>query len=178
MSDGTVIPNLVQEDLKILFIGINPGLRSAEVGHHFAGRSNRFWRFLYESGLTTSKLRGEEDSQLLEYGYGITNIIHRPTAAAAELRPEEFQLGAKELSELIGKYQPRIAAYLGKDIYKAVSHRKEAAWGVQPSSIVAGVIDFLLPNPSGLNRMTIGEQLCYYQQLHNLLHKTNFSPAD
>ncbi len=162
------LPNLIQPSLKILFIGINPGLRSAEVGHHFAGRSNRFWRFLFDSGLTPQKLQGEADFQLLRWGYGITNIIDRPTASAAELLAEEYKIGAVELVNLLKKFQPGVAAYLGKDIYKTLARRKELRWGLQTPSVVDGVIDFLLPNPSGLNRMPLDEQLGYYQQLKEI----------
>ncbi|TCL69335.1 G/U mismatch-specific uracil-DNA glycosylase [Hydrogenispora ethanolica] len=167
-STELILPNLLREDLTILFVGINPGLRSAAVRHHFAGHSNRFWRFLYESGLTPAKMRAEEDALLLKLGFGITNIVPRPTAAASELRPEELRAGAADLLELLRHYRPLIAAYLGKDIYKYLSGRRECNWGIQEPGVVEGVTDFLLPNPSGLNRMVPAEQLKYYQDLKAL----------
>ncbi len=171
MSPELAIPNLLRDDLRILFVGINPGLRSAALHHHFAGPSNRFWRFLYESGLTPLKLRGEEDARLLELGMGITNLVARPSAAAAELHPEEMRAGAVELLAILRRYRPLVAAYLGKDIYKYLSRRKELNWGMQQPSVVEGVTDYLLPNPSGLNRMPIVEQLQYYQNLKALVQK-------
>lgn len=175
MSDP-VIPNLVKNDLQILFIGINPGTRSAAVGHHFAGRSNRFWKFLFESGLTPVKLQGELDYRMLDYGFGITNLVHRSTATAAELSREEMKEGAKNLLLFILEYRPKVAAFLGKDIYRyylraAGMARAEISWGLQPGETVSGVTDFLLPNPSGLNRMPIQDQLAIYRELNHIKNK-------
>ena len=170
-----VIPNLVRQDLKILFIGINPGTRSAAVRHHFAGRSNRFWKFLFESGLTPEKLSGELDQRMLEFGYGITNLVHRSTATAAELGREEMKEGARDLLLFIMEYRPKVAAFLGKDIYRYytkaanIGHTREYDWGLQPVTPVQGVADFVLPNPSGLNRMPLGEQLEFYRGLQRII---------
>jgi TDG/mug DNA glycosylase family protein len=169
INDQTVLPHLLRDNLVVLFVGINPGLRSAAVGHHFAGRSNRFWRFLFDSGLTSERLRGEEDWRLLEWNFGVTNIVARPSAAAAELTPAEFKEGALLLLERIRKYRPRIVAYLGKDIYRHLSNRQDLRWGLQTPGMVEGSVDFLLPNPSGLNRMPIPEQLAYYRELKKLV---------
>lgn len=176
MSD-LLIPNLIKKDLKVLFIGINPGTRSAAVGHHFAGRSNRFWKFLFETGLTPVKLAGELDHRMLDFSYGITNLVHRSTATAAELSREEMKEGAKSLLLFILEYRPKVAAFLGKDIYPYyiraanTSYPVEYHWGFQPEVIVPGVMNFVLPNPSGLNRMPIAEQLEIYQELNRIIHK-------
>lgn len=159
------LSDLLKPGLQILFIGINPGTRSAEVGHHFAGRSNRFWKFLFESGLTPVKYDAFQDSGLLDLGYGITNIAPRTTATAAELTPAELKEGASVLLGKIRKYRPRIAAYLGKVVYRYLSGRRDFGWGRQDLSIAPGVVDFVLPNPSGLNRMPIPEQLEQYREL-------------
>ncbi len=148
-----------------MFVGINPGIRSAEVGHHFAGRSNRFWKFLFESELTPIKYDAFHDYELMDFGYGITNIVPRTTATAAELNPAELREGALILFELIKKYKPGIAAYLGKVIYQYLSGRKDFSWGMQETPLEKGVVDFVLPNPSGLNRMPIPEQLEMYREL-------------
>ena len=94
MISELVIPNLLADNLKILFMGINPGLRSAAIGHHFAGHSNRFWRLLVDSGLTSERLTAEQDFRFLELHYGITNIVPRSTATAAEITRSEFEAGA------------------------------------------------------------------------------------
>ncbi len=166
MKNG--LPHLIKPDLEILFVGINPGIRSAEVGHHFAGRSNRFWKFLFESGLTPIKYDALHDYELLDLGYGITNIVPRTTATAAELTPAELKEGAVVLLERIREFKPKIAAYLGKVIYHYLSGRKDFEWGIQEVSLETGVIDFVLPNPSGLNRMPIAEQLDRYQELERV----------
>ena len=165
------LPNLVKPGLKILFVGINPGLKSAEIGHHFGGRSNRFWRFLADSSLTPFKFDATCDHRLLDFGYGITNIVPRPTTSASELSRREFEDGAVILLSLIRKFQPCIAAYLGKDIYFHLHKRKDLKWGKQDHQAAPPVVDFILPNPSGLNRMPIPEQLQYYQELQVLVSK-------
>jgi G:T/U mismatch-specific DNA glycosylase len=164
-----IIPNLLPADLHILFIGINPGLRSAAIGHHFAGYSNRFWRLLVDSGLTFERLTAEQDSRLLDYHYGITNIVSRPTVNAAELTSAEFKAGAELLLSLLQQHPPQIAAFLGKDSYRYIAGRRDFGWGIQPPAVSNLIIDFVLPNPSGLNRMPYLEQLNWYKKLKELL---------
>lgn len=164
-----MLPDIIKRNLKILFVGINPGIRSGQIGHHFAGHSNRFWKFLYESGLTAVKLDPTADRLLLEYDYGITNIAPRVTATAAELTAIELKEGALVLKNLIVDYQPRVVAYLGKVVYQYIAQQKEFQWGIQSNSVIEGVIDFVIPNPSGLNRMPVAEQLQYYHELKELV---------
>jgi TDG/mug DNA glycosylase family protein len=163
------VPDLLQSNLKILFIGINPGLRSGETGHHFAGRSNRFWRFLAEAGFTPTKYEAAKDFLLLDLGYGITNIAPRVTAAAAELAPAELRAGAERLLAVLQEYRPTVAAYLGKVVYRYAARRPQFTWGRQAEPLVPGMIDFVTPNPSGLNRMPIPEQLELYRELRGLV---------
>ncbi len=165
MISELAIPNLLANDLKILFIGINPGLRSAAIQHHFAGHSNRFWKLLADSEITPKRLQPEADNLLLNYGYGVTNIVPRTTATASELTREEFLAGSQRLMELLQKYQPRIAAFLGKDTYRYMVRGNTFNWGLQQQNIIHPVIDFVLPNPSGLNRMPYQVQLQWYCQL-------------
>ncbi|HOJ78232.1 MAG TPA: G/U mismatch-specific DNA glycosylase [Bacillota bacterium] len=166
-----MLPDIIKKNLKILFVGINPGTRSGQIGHHFAGHSNRFWKFLYESGLTVVKLDPTEDRLLLEYDYGITNIAPRVTATAAELTAAELKEGALVLKQLIVDYHPRVVAYMGKVVYQYLAQQKEFQWGVQSQAVIEGIIDFVIPNPSGLNRMPAAEQLKYYQELKELIAK-------
>lgn len=166
-----VIPNLIKPGLKVLFIGINPGLQSAALGHHFASHSNRFWRFLANSGLTPEQYRGVEDFRLLDLDYGITNIVSRPSAAASELTPHEFRVGAVTLKELLLQYQPRVAVSVGKVVYQYFSGKKDFQWGRQELSVLPGMIDFVLPNPSGLNRMSFQEQVHYYRELKDIIER-------
>ncbi|MGE5604306.1 MAG: mismatch-specific DNA-glycosylase, partial [Bacteroidota bacterium] len=120
---------------------------------------------LFESGLTPVKYDAFRDHELLDLGYGITNIVPRTTATAAELAPAELKEGALILLGKIREYRPRIAAYLGKVVYQYLSGRRDFDWGQQDLSLVSGVVDFVLPNPSGLNRMPIPEQLEIYREL-------------
>jgi TDG/mug DNA glycosylase family protein len=167
--DLGAVPDLLRPDLKVLFIGINPGLRSGATGHHFAGRSNRFWRFLAETGFTPVKYEAAQDFQLLEIGYGITNIVPRVTATAAELAPAELRAGAERLLTVLQGYHPAVAAYLGKVVYQYVNRQPRFEWGRQADPVVPGVVDVVLPNPSGLNRMPILEQLELYRELRGLV---------
>src|SRR5918995_1446909 len=98
----------IRPGVRVLFVGINPGVRSAQTGHHFAGYSNRFWKLLWEAGLVPEPITYEDDRRLPEFGYGITNIVPRPTPGINDLRPEEYQAGARALVRKITRYQPQI----------------------------------------------------------------------
>jgi len=162
------VPDIIRPGLTILFIGFNPGMRSAETGHHFAGYSNRFWKLLHTAGLTPRQLRPEEDGALLASGYGITNIVPRPTRAAAEITKEEYRRGRTALLNKLVRYRPRIACYAGIGVYREFSGAKVIACGRQPQAVVPEVIDYVVPSPSGLNRTPFAEQLRYYEELRML----------
>lgn len=166
-----VVPNLVKGNLLVLFVGINPGMRTASIGRHFAGHSNRFWKLLAVSGLTPYQLKAEQDAELLEMGFGITNIVARPTASAAELTGAEMKEGAGALKELVEYYRPKILACLGKDTYRYYGNKRDFDWGKQEGSVVDGVIEVVLPNPSGLNRMPFEEQVRYYRELKAMVEE-------
>lgn len=168
MSDKP-LPDILGPGLKVLFIGYNPGLRSAEMGHHYAGKSNRFWDILFKSGLTPVKLDYTRDRELLNFGYGSTNIIDRPSKSAAELTREEYLAGKEKLREMLNEYRPSVACYVGIGVYKAFSGRREVNWGHQSEETVQGIIDFVAPSTSGLNRMPMIEQIKLYAELKELL---------
>jgi TDG/mug DNA glycosylase family protein len=136
--------------LKILFCGINPGLYSAAVGHHFARPGNRFWPALFSSGFTLRLLSPFEERDLLELGYGITNIVDRATASAVELSADEFIKGSKNLRAKVRRYRPRCLAVLGIGAYRSAFGNREIELGLQEESIGNSVV-WVLPNPSGLN---------------------------
>ena len=140
---------IVAPGLLVLFVGINPSLRSAEVGHHFARPGNRFWPALHAAGFTPRLLRPDEDAELPAYGVGVTNIAFRPTRAAAELSGEELRAGAAALERTVAATAPRLVAMLGLGAYRDAFGR-EATWGLQPEPI-GGRPVWVLPNPSGLN---------------------------
>jgi double-stranded uracil-DNA glycosylase len=137
-------------DLKVLFVGINPSLRSAEVGHNFARPGNRFYPALYAAGFTPRLLRPDEDGTLPAYGVGITNVVARPTRAADELSNAELREGARTLEALVARLRPRLVAVLGLTAYRTAFARPKAAMGPQAETI-GGRPVWILPNPSGLN---------------------------
>jgi double-stranded uracil-DNA glycosylase len=136
--------------LLVLFAGINPSLRSAEAGHHFARPGNRFWPALHLAGFTPRRLRPEEDGELPSLGAGITNIVARPTRAAAELTAEELRAGAAELEALVRAWSPGLLAVVGIGAYRTAFARPRAVLGLQEER-VGGRPVWVLPNPSGLN---------------------------
>jgi double-stranded uracil-DNA glycosylase len=106
--------------MTVLFVGINPGIRSAETGHHFAGHSNRFWKLLFQSGLVPEPIGYEDDRRLAEWGYGITNIVPRPTPGIDTLERHEFVAGRASLIRKIRRCRPRIVAMVGVTVFRAV----------------------------------------------------------
>jgi double-stranded uracil-DNA glycosylase len=136
--------------LRVLFVGINPSLRSAEVGHHFARPGNRFWPTLFAAGFTPRLLRPDEDAELPSHGIGVTNIAARPTRAAAELSRAELRAGAVELDAVVRAHAPRLVAVVGLTAYRTAFDRPKAGWALQPEEI-GGRPVWVLPNPSGLN---------------------------
>jgi TDG/mug DNA glycosylase family protein len=145
---GTTVPDLIAPGLRLLFCGINPGLYSGAVGHHFARPGNRFWRVLHESGLTERLISPFEERELLRLGIGVTNLVGRATATAAELAPAELREGAERLADVAERYRPAVIAVLGMDAYRTAFQRPKARMGPQAGDI-GGSRAWLLPNPSG-----------------------------
>ena len=142
--------DLIDDNLKVLFCGINPGIWSGATGFHFAKPGNRFWKALHFGGFTDRLLYPSEEHELLENGYGITSFCKRTTARADELSAEEFVIGGKLLVKKIEKYKPQFLAVLGIGAYRTAFNQRKAILGLQPERIGATRI-WLLPNPSGLN---------------------------
>lgn len=155
----------LKKDLSILFIGFNPSLRSGEVGHHYANPRNRFWKILHESGLTDRLYRPDEDHDLLEIGYGFTNIVSRPTRGAEDILAEEYAKGRQQLREKLKTYQPQIACFVGKGVYLQYSQRAKASWGFQKEPIIEGVREFVAPSSSSLVRMPVDDIIDIYRHL-------------
>ena len=136
---------------RILFVGINPGGRSWEVGHHFAGKGNPFWRLLWAAKLTPVLLAPEEDAKLADFGLGLTNLVPRWTRTAAELSRAEREKGGLRLRRFVARAQPRIVALVGLSIYQELfGHARSGGPGLKPERL-SGARVFVLPNPSGLN---------------------------
>lgn len=163
------IKDHLKENLDLIFVGFNPSIRSAETGHHFANPNNRFWKILHESGLTQKKLDAEEDYKLLDIGYGLTNIVSRPTKSADEITKEEYQKGREELKKKIRLLKPKMVCYVGKGVYQEFSGKKSLPWGKQKESVIPGIVDFVAPSSSGLVRMKMNEVVAIYEKIPPLL---------
>lgn len=149
-AGGRKLPDVIAPGLRVLFCGINPGLYTAAVGHHFARPGNRFWKALHAGGFTPRVLDPSEEQLLLEFGCGITNVANRPSAAADELSREELIEGGRELAERVRHYRPKWLAVLGLGAYRTAFARPKATIGPQDETI-GGARVWVLPNPSGLN---------------------------
>ncbi len=144
------IGDIVAPGLDVLFCGINPGLYSAATGFHFARPGNRFWPALYAAGFTPRQFDPSEGRALLALGYGITNLVARTTATAAELSVDELREGRRRLLRLVRRHRPRVTAIVGITAYRAAFDRPEAQLGRQPERLADSVV-WVLPNTSGLN---------------------------
>ncbi|AMW84781.1 G:T/U mismatch-specific uracil/thymine DNA-glycosylase [Pseudomonas yamanorum] len=144
------LEDILTKDLAVIFCGINPGLKAAATGHHFMGRSNRFWRTLHLAGFTPHEVQPENDRSILQYQCGLTTLVERPTARADQLSADEFRAAATSFERKIARYAPRYVAFLGKAAYSALSGQKQIAWGLQPHPLGRAAV-WVLPNPSGRN---------------------------
>jgi len=145
-----IVPDLIQPRLRILFCGINPGLYTAAVGHHFARPGNRFWPALFAAGFTDHIVSPFDERELLKSGYGITNVVMRATATADELTRSELREGGKQLAAKVRRFRPRVLAILGLGAYRTAWEKPKAVIGRQEETIGDTVV-WVLPNPSGLN---------------------------
>jgi TDG/mug DNA glycosylase family protein len=152
------LPDVLARGLNVIFCGINPGMKSAALGHHFATRSNRFWRVLHRSGFTPQQILPHGASSLLDYGCGLTSAVERPTVAASELSRSDFIAARPALERKIRRYAPRYLAFLGKVACSAIFNQRNLSWGKQDLTL-GGAGVWVLPNPSGLNRAFNLEQL-------------------
>jgi TDG/mug DNA glycosylase family protein len=149
-ATSKTVRDVIAPDLRVLFCGINPGLYTAAVGHHFARPGNRFWPALYAAGFTDRLLSPFDERELLKFGYGITNIVQRTTASADLLSKDEIQAGGKKLTSKVLRYRPQVLAILGLGAYRVAFNKPKANVGRQ-DEMIGGTIVWVLPNPSGLN---------------------------
>jgi TDG/mug DNA glycosylase family protein len=164
------LKDCVEPPVRVLFVGINPGVRSALTGHHFAGFSNRFWNLLFESGLVPEPLRAEDDRRLPNWGYGITNLVARPTPGIDTLTRDEYAAGVGVLRRKIRRWQPEVVAFVGVTLYRAIFDiRGPVRLGLQRERL-EGARVFVLPNPSGRNaNYSYREMLAAFTSLRRLV---------
>lgn len=163
-----MIQDIIAPDLRVVFCGINPGLSSAHQGFHFANPTNRFWKVIHLAGFTQRQLAPQDEKHLLDTGCGITALVSRPTITAAEVTREELRAGGEALEEKILSYQPQSIAILGKQAYTQAFGIRKVDWGRQDKTIGNTQI-WVLPNPSGLSRITVDELVASYRVLNEAL---------
>lgn len=168
------LPDRLCKSPRILFVGINPSLRSAELRHHYAGKGNPFWRLLSASGLVPCPLTHQEDALVVQWGLALTNLVDRPTRTAEEVTAEEYVQGQTRLRRLIRRVQPSVVAFVGITVYRRVMGAS-APGGCGPRpEVLHGARVFVLPNPSGRNAAYPGfnDKLQWFVQLARWLDES------
>jgi double-stranded uracil-DNA glycosylase len=168
-----MLPDYLEKDLDIVFVGLNPSLYSARVGHYFANPRNRFWTALNRSGLVGRELSPEQDASLLGYRIGFTDVVKRPTPQASGLSASDYRQWTPVLKAKLLEYQPRIICFHGLTGYKAYLRYAEGLeekplLGLQERSIGKSRV-FVVPNPSPANaRFSVNDLVNWYEQLKEL----------
>ena len=164
----------IKPGVKVLFVGINPGMRSEAIGHHFAGYSNRFWKLLYESGLVPEPIGAEDDDRLPEWGFGMTNLVPRATPGIDTLTREEFAAGAHVLRRKIVRFKPRVVVLIGVTVFRSLFGRGGGVpvrLGLQRERLENARV-FVLPNPSGRNaNFSYAEMLASFRGLRRVVSR-------
>lgn len=163
-----MVEDVLAPGLRVLFCGINPGVSSAHLQQPFANPTNRFWKVLNLSGFTAVQLRPDQADKLLAYRCGLTRLVDRPTVQASEITTAEYRAGGLALAEKVMHWQPAALAILGKQAYERAFQVRNASWGCQSVSIGATPV-WVLPNPSGLNRINLDNLVAAYSELNQAL---------
>lgn len=157
-----MVEDILAPGLRVVFCGINPGLSSAGTGFPFAHPANRFWKVIYQAGFTDRQLKPQEAQHLLD------KLVDRPTVQANEVSKQELHAGGRKLIEKIEDYQPQALAILGKQAYEQGFSQRGAQWGKQTLTIGSTQI-WVLPNPSGLSRVSLEKLVEAYRELDQAL---------
>lgn len=166
------VPEIIAPDLSILFVGINPGRKSAAQGHNFAGPGNHFWKLLHDAALTPTRFRPEDEYKLLDFKIGITNVVARASRGEADLSWDEMVEGGQELREMVAEMRPSVICLLGKGVYRAYAGLTRSAhvtWGLQTTEMVKGVPEYVAPNPSARSTIPYNERLIHFRNLRKLI---------
>jgi double-stranded uracil-DNA glycosylase len=163
----STLRDVVTPNPRVFFVGINPSLRSHQLGHHFAGPGNPFWRLLYAARIVPQELTYADDHKLANYQLALTNLCPRATRSASELRRDEIERGRLTVLRKIARLRPAVVAFVGASIYRYF-HPNAATGGVGPKpETIHGARIFVLPNPSGLNANfpCFRDKLVWFEQL-------------
>ncbi|HXG35600.1 MAG TPA: mismatch-specific DNA-glycosylase [Dehalococcoidia bacterium] len=170
------LPDYLRPGLDIVFVGYNPGERSARLGHYYAGIGNLFWSLLYESGLVPQPLTFLDDQRILEFNLGLTDLVKRSSRSSADLTADETTSGAAVLREKLLRYRPRIACFNGKGVYERLSGGP-CSPGLQ-SDRLGDSLAFVLPSTSARNgRFNREEKLHYFREVKRCLDDIKAAPA-
>lgn len=164
-----MLPDYIKPGLDLVFVGFNPSLRSARIGHYYAGRGNQFWPFLFEAGFTHRRLAPEEDALILTYNIGLTDLVKRATAGIADLTPQDYRAGYPALQQKLARFLPRIVCFNGKSGYAKLVN-PTCAYGLQTEPLEGATL-YLAPSTSGALPMRRAEKLAYYRELKTLVDK-------
>jgi double-stranded uracil-DNA glycosylase len=161
------LPDYLRPGLRMIFVGFNPGERSARVGHYYAGRTNQFWPLLFESGLLPERLGPESDHRMLDFGFGLTDVVKRWSRSANDLHARDFERGVPLLEEKLTEMAPRVVVFNGKMAYQKFRGRSSTTCGLGwQRQTVGGSRVFVLPSTSGRNgSLTRAEKLAYFRRL-------------
>lgn len=172
-----VLRDRIKPNVRVLFVGINPGMRSAALGRHFAGYSNRFWKLLYDSRLVPEPIGCEDDHRLPEWRFGITNLVARATPGIDTLRPEEYVEGIGRLRRKVRRYRPEIVAFVGVSLFRAIFNKRgPIRLGRQRERFEDAAV-FVLPNPSGRNaNFSYAQMLTAFRQLARTRLRRTLAP--
>ncbi|WP_052283740.1 G/U mismatch-specific DNA glycosylase [Kluyvera genomosp. 1] len=163
-----MVKDIIDSGLRVLFCGINPGLSSSSLGYPFAHPANRFWKVLHLAGFTDRQLKPEEAQLMLDFRCGVTKLVERPTVQASEVSVQELRSGGQALVEKVERYKPAVLAILGKQAFERGLGQRNAPWGKQ-TLMIGDTEIWVLPNPSGLSRITLDKLVEAYQELDKTL---------
>jgi TDG/mug DNA glycosylase family protein len=144
------LPDYLKPNLDLVFVGFNPGTRSAKVGHYYAGPGNLFWPLLYEAGLIAVPLSYQDDDRLVDYGIGLTDLVKRSTPSSADLSTAEARAGACILERKLLHYAPAVVCFNGKGVYGWYRRQRQIALGPQDDTIGISRV-FVVPSTSARN---------------------------
>ena len=176
MTRAQAVPDYLRAGLKLVIVGLNPGIRSAETGHHYAWPGNHFWPLMFESGLAPEPWTYAEDRRVLEVDIGLTNIVDRPSRSASDLTAAEMRAGAEALRAKLIACQPQVVCFNGKGIYEVFSGRKNVPLGLQEETL-DGILLYVMPSSSARTAAyQRPAKLAYYRELKEIIDKLEELP--